>query len=319
MNENEARQFVVDGVAVRRQQIVVMKGLLLKHFDNNSAAMLERAVQQASPSKPANLILHQTIDPVPTLRQLSEWISWWIAGCEALWGLVHSNLLLPVAPNMDDFEPVIQWTTVVPGSGSGRSAGWDFPEFKISYPHLLTRSRNLEVPQVLCDGDLFLRELSLPHLHPEVEEALKEAISCFRSELYTAAVVMLGKASEGSWIETGLALLSAVPESEASKREKLRQEWGGTDVGFAKKMRDIVKLYETRQDLFKNIGSIANVRLDELRMAMLWSDSLRDARNVVHHNVDTHINPTFDMVSTLFLAALPNLKVLHRLTNAVKT
>jgi len=80
----------------------------------------------------------------------------------------------------------------------------------------------------------------------------------------------------------------------------------------------MVKLYETRQDVFKQVGIIADVRLDELRMAMLWSDSLRDARNVVHHNVDTNINPTFDMVSTLFLAALPNLKALHRLTIAAK-
>ena len=317
MNEVEARKFVVDGVSVRRQQIVVMKGLLLKHYDNNSATMLERAVQQVSPSKPANVVLHPTNDPVPTLRQLSEWISWWIAGCEALWGLVHSNVLLPGASNLNDFHPGIEWTTVVPGSG-GRSAGWNFPEFKISYPHGLTRSHNLEVPQFLCDCDLFLRELDLPELHNEVEEALREAVSCFRAQLYTAAVVMLGKASEGTWVETGLALLSALPADEAPKREKMGQEWNGPDVGFAKKMRDIVKLYETRQDVFKQIGTSANVRLDELRMAMLWSDALRDARNVIHHNVDTNINPTFDMVSTLFLAALPNLKTLHRLTAVAK-
>src|SRR5262249_20231631 len=143
MNEHEARQFVVDSVVVGRQKIVLMKSSLLTNFDSNSTAMLERVVQQVSPPKPASVILHPTVDPVPALRQFAEWISWWIAGCEALWGLLHSNLLLPVASNLNDFQPGIEWTTVVPGSG-GRSAGWNFPEFKVSYPHWLTRSRNLE-------------------------------------------------------------------------------------------------------------------------------------------------------------------------------
>jgi hypothetical protein len=172
------------------------------------------------------------------------------------------------------------------------------------------------VSEILCDPDLFLHELNLPDLHPEVESALREAVSCFHAELYPAAIVMLGKASEGTWIELGLALLSVLPPEEATKRDKLQQEWSGPDVGFSKKMRDIMKVVETRQDLFKNVGNLANVRLDELRMAMIWSDSLRDARNVVHHNVETNIDATFEMVSTLFLAALSNLKILNRLTSA---
>ena len=130
---------------------------------------------------------------------------------------------------------------------------------------------------------------------------------------------MLGKASEGAWIEMGLALLAALPEDDSSKRMRMLKEWSGPDVGLAKKMRDILKFYETRQDTFRQIGNIANVRLDELRMAMLWSDILRDARNAVHHNAEPNINTTFDMVSTLFLAAIPNLKTLHRLTTAAKT
>jgi hypothetical protein len=318
MTQTEARQFVLDNVTVRRQQVVVMKGLLLKHFSDSSTVMLEAAIQQVGASKPPNVVLHPTVDPLPILRQFVEWISWSIAGCEAMWGLVHSNILLPGASQVSDFHPGIEWTTIVPGSG-GQTAGWHFPEFKVSYPALLSRSRSSTVPQVLCDPDLFLHELNLPGLHPEVEDALREAVSCFRAELYTAAVVMLGKASEGTWIEMGLALASALPDDESEKRGKLRQQWSGPDVGFAKKMREIMKLYEDRQVLFKQLGISTNVRLDELRMTMIWSDSLRDARNVVHHNVDTNINATFEMVSTLFLAALPNLKTLQRLTVVAKS
>ena len=317
MTSDEARRFVVDNVVVRRQHLVLMKGLLLEHYNDNSTVMLQAAIQRSGASKPVEVVLHPTVDAAPVLRQFAEWTSWWIAGCEALWGLVHSNVLLTVAADVNTFHPGIQWTTVVPGSG-GERAGWDFAEFMISYSNRLTRSRASTVPQVLCDPDLFLHELSLPGLHSEVEDALREAVSCFRAELYTAAVVMLGKASEGTWIEMGLALVSTLPDHEADKRQKLRQDWSGPDLGFAKKMRGIMKLYEGRQDVFKHLGATANVRLDELRLAMIWSDSLRDARNVVHHNVAANINPTFEMVSTLFLAALTNLKALHRLTVAAK-
>lgn len=88
MNEQEARQFVVDSVVVRRQHVVLMKGLLLKHYQDNSTAMLETAVQQVSPSKPTSVVLHSTVDPLPTLRQFGEWISWWIAG---LGGIPHKR------------------------------------------------------------------------------------------------------------------------------------------------------------------------------------------------------------------------------------
>lgn len=233
-----------------------------------------------------------------------------------MWGLVRSGMLIPAATGVDAFHPTISMATFVPG-GSGFRSGWDFAEFKISYPHRVTLSRASATSQVFCDPDLFLHELSLPDLHPEVIDAITEAVACFRAELYTAALVMLGKASEGTWIEMGLALLSALPDSDPQK-EKLTQEWGGPDVGFAKKMRSIVKLCESKQDQFKSIGAAANMRMDDLRMTMIWSDSLRDARNLVHHNVEANINPTFEMVSTLFLAAMSNLRGLHRLTKAAR-
>ena len=247
MTDDEARRFVVENVTVRRQQIILMKALLLKHFSDNPTAMLEAAVWKLGAAKPHSIVLHQSVDPLPALKQFAEWIGWWIAGCEALWGLVHRNVLLPVAAGMNTFHPGIEWTNIVPGSG-GQRAGWDFPEFKLCYPNMVARSRAVGVSEVLCDPDLFLQELNLPHLHAEVEDALREAVSCFRGELYIAAIVMLGKASEGTWIEFGLALLPILPPDEATKRGKLQQEWSGPDVGFSKKMRDIMKLVETRSE-----------------------------------------------------------------------
>lgn len=79
-------------------------------------------------------------------------------------------------------------STIVEGGSGGYRGAWDFQEFKMSYPHLVTRSRGSSTKQVLCDPDLFLHELALPDLHPELIDAITEGVACFRAELYTAAL-----------------------------------------------------------------------------------------------------------------------------------
>jgi hypothetical protein len=57
----------------------------------------------------------------------------------------------------------------------------------------------------LVEPSLYLDVLSIPTMHAELQEALAEAVRCFRAKLYTAGVAMLGKASEGAWLELGAA------------------------------------------------------------------------------------------------------------------
>ena len=59
---------------------------------------------------------------------------------------------------------------------------------------------------ILADPDLYLESLAVTNIHQDVIDAISEAIDCLRSELHIAAVVMLGRASEGAWIEMGLGL-----------------------------------------------------------------------------------------------------------------
>ncbi len=94
MNEKQARDFVVSNVEVGHQEVVLMKSLLLAHYQDNCMAMLEEAILRSGATKPTEIILHATVDPVPALKQFAEWISWSLAGCEALWGLVHSGVLI---------------------------------------------------------------------------------------------------------------------------------------------------------------------------------------------------------------------------------
>lgn len=315
MRESEARQFIIDSVAPARNEIVLMKTVLLKHYQSNATAMLERAVQEVGGQKPARVVLHSTVDPIPTLRQFAEWITWWMAGCEALWGLIHSNLFLPADGDVTPFEPHMGWTTIVPGSG-GQSAEWRFPEFQMSYPRSLWQPRVSTGRELLSDPDLFLSEIAVTNMHSEVEEALQDAVRCFRFELYLPALVMLGKASEGAWIELGLALIGSLPEEDRARYEKQRPEWSGPDIGFAKKVRDILKFFESRQEAFKSLSTEAGLRLDDLRLALLWSDAVREVRNVVHHRNDSAIRATYESASILFMSAMLHLKTLYRLYGA---
>ena len=66
---------------------------------------------------------------------------------------------------------------------------------------------------ILSDPDLYLEGLRPYGSQPDIAEAVQEAVRCFRAERYMAAVVMLGKASEGLWIECGKALIDAQPKN----------------------------------------------------------------------------------------------------------
>jgi hypothetical protein len=129
---------------------------------------------------------------------------------------------------------------------------------------------------------------------------------------------MLGKASEGAWIELGVALSRFVGPTDP-KLVKWAEALVGPDIGCAKKLREIVNFYETRQQTFKPLGQQIGVTLDDVRTAMLWSDTLRDARNAIHHRVSPSTNATYETVATLPLAAVPHLQTIYRLYSAGTT
>ena len=103
--------------------------------------------------------------------------------------------------------------------------GWNFDDFSLPVPVQVRRAPSLEYDgeQFLSDADLYLQRIDVPNMHPEVQEALREAVRCFRSELYTAAVAMLGKASEGSWLLIGAALLRAAGPTHTATFERQRR------------------------------------------------------------------------------------------------
>lgn len=133
MDSEEAERLIAERVSVTRQKIVLMKGLLLKHYRPNVAGMLEASLKELGVAHPGNVILHPDVDPLPAIRQSSDWLSFSLAGCEAAWALVHSGIFVDASQYPTRFEPSIGWTTVYNRSG-GHSSGWRFEQYASTHP-----------------------------------------------------------------------------------------------------------------------------------------------------------------------------------------
>ena len=312
MKPEEAEQFIAQGVFVTRQKVAIMKRLVLNH------GTLEAALRELDAASPPTVILHQDADPTPMLRKASEYISYSLAGCQAIWELIHAGIFVQLSSELTQFNATVQYT---PGQGMGGwSGGWRFEKsgrFESAYPSRFVKSRLSDRDQVLADPDLYLQRLSLPNLHQKIEDALRDAVRCFRAELFVPSLVMLGKASEGVWIELGVALAGVAGPDDA-KAKKLAEGVVGPEMGFARKLREILSFYEGRQSTFKPLSQQVGVGLEDVRTAMLWSDTLRDARNAIHHRVSTSTDASYEIVATLLLAAVPHLQTIHLLKEVAR-
>ena len=211
---------------------------------------------------------------------------------------------------MEAYGPVVQYQR------QGRGSSWSFQNLKVAYPSYVTvplSSQSHE--QILTNPDLFLHNLDVPNMPDSVKEALLEAVSCFRHELYTASVVMLGKASEEAWIYVGVALYEALTGDQTTKIEALTSP----QTGIYKALRTVAKLYEhpALEDVRRDSG-VKSLRLKNLNDALMWSDVVRDSRNVVHAGNSPSTPNTYEKVAALLLGAVPRMRELYRVLDAAK-
>jgi hypothetical protein len=179
----------------------------------------------------------------------------------------------------------------------------------------LAPSRSTQQNQPLSNPDLFLHELNIPNLHKEVEEALCEAVRCFRHELYLACLAMLGRSSEGAWIELGLKLAKAVERHSLKDAEKIRKTQQNVFEGVGKKITKTVQAYE-RIDL-EDLRKQSGVTLQDLRNSVVWADVVRDSRNSVHYGAKLAMSNSYEKVAALLIGAVPHLRILYRIHDAV--
>lgn len=321
MTPDEAKKAISAGIRVTPQLVTIAKAIILEHAKTTTSTekLLDQLLRANGAAVVRPLVVHESVDITAAIRSTSEALSWRLAGGEAIWALVHAGLLLPLTNDLRGDAVNIDWTTVAPGGGGGMSGGWTFAEARLPIPSSVRVAPSHEAaPDLfLAAPDLYLHSLGVPTMHPDVAAAFAEAVKCFRLELYTASIAMLGKASEGSWLELGEALLDAIPISDLPRYSKQKTVLEDPMTGPAKKAAAVIALYD-HLELFGAIARASGVRPQELKRVYVWSDAVRDSRNTVHFGVHPSVPNTYEKIAALLIGAVPNVQILYLVRDTVR-
>jgi hypothetical protein len=278
-----------------------------------SKTILDALLKSVGASMPKVISLHAHADTAGMIKEWAEAVSWTLAGAEAIWGLISANQLLSLKSNVMSAVSAPYWTTNFTG---GHGSGNRFPDdihFTIPVLVIVPYSKREGASEILDEPDLFLHNLDIQGLHEDVEESLREAVRCFRHELYLASLTMLGRASEGAWMELGLKLAGG---QESKKAKNLRNFIESSHNAIAKKISKIVEFYGDK-DSFEQIYDESKVKAQDLANAQVWSDAVRESRNSVHYGVKPAMPNSYEKVAALLIAAVPHLRLLYWIIAAV--
>ncbi len=317
MNPAEAETAIRARVSVTQQRVMIAKAIIIESVTSTctSEDLIASVLRANDVIAPRTVILHESVDASTSVNAVADAISWRLSAAEAIWSLIHAGMLFPLSEARGD-APSIGWTTVVPGSG-GTSSNWRFVDYTLPVPDRLLRAHSLAgAPnQFLAEPDLYLHSLGVAGMHSEVAQSFREAVKCFRTELFTASLAMLGKASEGAWLELGASLVRLVPATDEQKYSKQRNALEDPMMGPLRKVEAVLAIYD-HQELFGPITKASGVKLQELRTVAVWSDAVRDSRNTIHFGVTPTTPNTYEKVAALLIGAVPHIRILYRVKEA---
>ena len=316
MTEDEAEQWIRSNVAVTRMDVTLAKTFILANHRSSVDTTIADFLKHADAVMPQQVIVHPSVDTLSAIRTVARSISLRLAAIEAFWELISSASLMPASTRLYGGTISVDYTTVMPGSG-GRSGGWTFGEFDLKVFDICLRPHSPKAALPLTDGDLFVAKLGIKELHPEIDQAVREALRCFKHELYEACLAMLGKAGEGAWVESGVALADFLCTVHPVRGKKLRDDLLSPVNGIARKVPLITKSYEN-VEVFGAVHTASGVKPGQLMEVVVWTDVLRDARNVVHFRAVPAMANTYDKVAILIISSVSSLRTLYRVREATR-
>ncbi len=316
MSPEQAKQSIMDKVSVTNQMVIYAKAYFLKNFRSNTESLIRSLINDVDAKKPDIVVIHQSVNTEEMLSKTAKYFSWRMAACEAIWGLIANNIFIPGADNHFNESNSVGWTTVVRGSG-GRSAGWEFSQFSIPVPtKIIQRPSGLNLSdRPLSDPDLYMHELGIDIIGKDIEDSIREAVICFKNELYLACLALLGRASEGVWIELGLALARVIYNKDTAKSAKLQKIMEDQFIGIGKKIGEVLKAYEWREVFNKHYKS-SGYKASDLKSIVVWADAVRESRNSIHYGAKPAMSNSYEKVAALLIGTVPNLKVIYSIINA---
>jgi hypothetical protein len=314
MNDNEVKEKLVGKVSVTKQMVTYAKSFFLENFQKDTRALLNALFENVETKMPTQIVIHPSVNTEEMITEAAKSLSWRLAGCEAIWSLIGSHFI-PGSDSSFAESTSISWTTVVPGSG-GTSSGWTLDQFYVPVPSsLILKPSGLNPSdQPLSDPDLYMHELGIEGLNVDIEASLRESVHCFRHELFLGCLALLGRASEGAWIELGKNLSDIIPEGAPINGEKLKESMEDQFLGIGKKINAVLKAYE-RRDVFHEVYKDSGYKPVELKSCVVWSDAVRESRNSIHYGAEPAMSNSYEKVAALLIGAVPNLKVIYSIIN----
>jgi hypothetical protein len=303
MNKQEAKQEIIKRTIVSEQNIIIAKAYIISLSHNEQYDTKEVANKFASEQgrgKPTEIQLRIPESLDASLAQASGYFSDILSFSEAFWLLVYEGVLW-ASEQSTNIDTNISWTTII--HGSGQRGDIYFEEFSSKIPNnfVFAPSYRFTDRKTLFDPDLFIIETKLQEFaDSEVIEAIQDSINCFRKELYRPAVVLLGKAMEGAWIELGISCANSIPAESGFNKDRFIEAMKD-DSSIMKKIEKILDLYN--KSYTEGIRSNSGIRYQELKSIALWSDILRESRNSIHFGVKPVVPNTYEKVAVLLLAA----------------
>lgn len=314
MRIKDLQDVIIERVEVTHQMVTLAKSFMLTNFNQFVSTMLEEFHKQQDATLVQPIVLLET-DPAQTNTQatnVARFLSWQLAFVEALWDLVHAGTLLPYHDSTQHTLITVNYVET-----TGNRDAWTFDEFRYVYPSIvrLAPTALKKNPQALSSADLFLSDLAIPDLHPGVAESLQLAVRCFRHDLYLPCLAMLGRASEGAWLELGRSLLK-VQGLPDPYRAKLANELESDKVSIFAKVKSISELYRS-QAVFKCVATRSHPA-DHLEEVRAWSEVIRDTRNAVHYKDDGPVEIDYEKTAILLMGVAKNLGTLYRIGRAAE-
>ena len=318
-SEHEIRQAIVEQIQVDQVDVSEAKRFIIANFDPLTKKILDGYMTQLSIQSQTEYQLSRSDTAETQAIDIAKFLSAQIVFGEAIFGLVHSGMLLPTHTDPLQLRTSITYYMPMP-SGGGHSTTIEFEEYTMFVPKQIMQahSKFLNEKSQISDPDLFRSTIKSVNIHPDVEESIILAIQCLRHDLYLPCVVMIARASEGAWIEMGQSLLEFIPEQapiREQQRAKLMETVTGRRQSIAAKMDTIADLYG-KKDIFNQIYKKSDCSPDQLREILSWSNVVRNYRNAIHPGSEKSQKLSYSVAATLLLGAAQNLKAVYAIRDA---
>jgi hypothetical protein len=308
MTPGEAFKRIVAGVRGRAEDVARAKDYILSAQDWQTKRMLntETLSDHWLSDQVGPLTQEIVVDAASAPDECDRYAraySLRLAFFQAVWDLLNAGVLLPAGS-------VVGWTPRLDARHAHGGEGLSLEGISSWFPNQIARPP-LRADDPQADLDLFLKGAPSLKLSPGIVEGIRQTLVCFQRGLYLPALVMLGAATEATWIECATALAAKLNDKDLLDATTKQFPIGRT-VPLVRKALE--------QTGGAQLLTVAGVRLGQklarLTDAEVWTTTLRERRNAVHWGKTTSFIAQHSDAGTLILAAPQHLETIERIRGA---